>query len=160
MRAHLPASTHPDAVTAKFFIDQACLAAATRVGVRYRRATRWHWKENNWKARDDTKRYVTFRIFPLSDPHRTASGKLSHKRVANIPYDAFTTTRSVFRRHRSNAVCWHGHRDFFLALFSILPDLVVRSAVATYRGEADFLKNHPKSCSAVFLDGRGCNCKS
>lgn len=40
------------------------------------------------------------------------------------------------------AVCWHGHRDFFKALFERDPDARVRSQMATYNGREDFLAKH------------------
>ena len=36
------------------------------------------------------------------------------------------------------AVCWHGHRDFFRALFEKAPDAKVRTTVANYDGREDF----------------------
>lgn len=36
------------------------------------------------------------------------------------------------------AVCWHGHRDFFRALFRLVPDAEIRTAMATYKGAEHF----------------------
>ena len=39
---------------------------------------------------------------------------------------------------RVAAVCWHGHRDFMVALFDECPAMRLKSALADYRGEQDF----------------------
>lgn len=40
--------------------------------------------------------------------------------------------------HRVHAVCWHGFRDFFRAVYRIEPDARFRTAMDTWRGSADF----------------------
>src|SRR5690606_19018612 len=40
------------------------------------------------------------------------------------------------------AVCWHGHRDFFRALFERAPNAKVRTVVASYDGREDFERTH------------------
>lgn len=44
----------------------------------------------------------------------------------------------VFAPAIPSAVCWHGHRDYLRALFQLVPDAEVKTAMATYRGRADF----------------------
>jgi len=39
---------------------------------------------------------------------------------------------------RANAVCWHGFRDFYRALFELSPGARVRSALAHFNGPAHF----------------------
>jgi hypothetical protein len=39
---------------------------------------------------------------------------------------------------RVHAVCWHGFRDYFRAVFIIEPDASFRTALATWKGSADF----------------------
>ena len=39
---------------------------------------------------------------------------------------------------RVAALCWHGFRDYFIALFDESPDAVVRTAQATYKGRDGF----------------------
>lgn len=39
---------------------------------------------------------------------------------------------------RIHAVCWHGFRDFFRALYEITPDAVAKTALATYAGSEGF----------------------
>ena len=51
---------------------------------------------------------------------------------------------SVFQNERRVfAVCWHGHRDFMLALFDRDPDARIKSAMADYKGALDFLDKYP-----------------
>ncbi len=42
--------------------------------------------------------------------------------------------------HRIHAVCWHGFRDFFRAVFAQESDAVFRTALDTWRGVEDFEK--------------------
>lgn len=44
---------------------------------------------------------------------------------------------------RTNAADWFAHRDFLDALFLAEPRATVQSALATYRGRADFLAKYP-----------------
>lgn len=48
-------------------------------------------------------------------------------------------------------VCWHGHRDFFRALFEIAPDAWVKTAKAVYAGREGFEKGY----RATLSDPRG-----
>lgn len=43
-----------------------------------------------------------------------------------------------FARVVPGRVCWHGHRDFFRALYKLAPRAVVRTAMAVYRDAEDF----------------------
>ena len=52
-------------------------------------------------------------------------------------------TREEYRRYspsgrRVSAVCWHGFRDFYRALYERTPEAVVKSAMATYEGAEHF----------------------
>ena len=44
---------------------------------------------------------------------------------------------------RINAVCWHGFRDFFRALFEYSPEAVAKTALATYDGPEGFEDTYP-----------------
>lgn len=46
---------------------------------------------------------------------------------------------------RVAALCWHGFRDVLGCLFTIAPDAVVKTAMSTYRGEADFWASFPET---------------
>lgn len=43
-----------------------------------------------------------------------------------------------FSRAVPGAVCWHGHRDFFRALYRLAPKAIVRTAMAVYRNADNF----------------------
>lgn len=47
------------------------------------------------------------------------------------------------KSRRVAAACWHGHRDFFRALFDLVPSAVVRSSFAVYRGRDEFEVEFP-----------------
>ncbi len=46
---------------------------------------------------------------------------------------------------RVSAVCWHGFRDFFRAVFAQESDAVFRTALDTWRGAEDFEKRFAES---------------
>jgi hypothetical protein len=49
------------------------------------------------------------------------------------------TSASAFHEgRRVAAVCWHGHRDFMLALYARDPEARIKTAWADYRGVRDF----------------------
>lgn len=85
------------------------------------------------------------------------------KIVEHAPY-----TRLNWRLTRIvSAVCWHGHRDFFLICYHLCPDLVFRTGVATYRGKEGFIKDYPGTGSknigsrmepCLYEDACFCNC--
>jgi hypothetical protein len=67
---------------------------------------------------------------------------------------------------RVRAVCWHGFRDFFRAVFALCPDAVFRTGLATWRGSADFEARYPgtgyKNIGSQFcpmLYAEACRCK-
>jgi len=45
------------------------------------------------------------------------------------------------RMKRVYAVCWHGFRDFFRAVYAKEPKAIFRTAMATYNGRDDFRRN-------------------
>lgn len=52
-------------------------------------------------------------------------------------------------RHMRKA-SWEAHRDVLRALFQLDPQAVVRTALATYSGKADFERSHPATADASF----------
>lgn len=50
-------------------------------------------------------------------------------------------------RHMRKA-SWEAHRDVMAALFKLDPDAVIRTALATYRGKADFERQYPATAHA------------
>ncbi len=54
-----------------------------------------------------------------------------------VPYQR--KSASFFSQNRKvHAVCWHGFRDFFRAVYAIEPEAVFSTAFATYRGRDNF----------------------
>lgn len=50
-------------------------------------------------------------------------------------------------RREIHAVCWHGFRDFFLAVFDEFPNARIDTAMADYRGREDFRRTYPLTAS-------------
>lgn len=48
----------------------------------------------------------------------------------------------TMQNRRSVAACWHVHRDFMYILFTLYPETTLVSAMATYKGAADFRAMH------------------
>lgn len=46
---------------------------------------------------------------------------------------------------RVSAVCWHGFRDFFRAVYASTPGVVFVTGLDTWRGSEDFEKRFPES---------------
>lgn len=46
---------------------------------------------------------------------------------------------------RVHAVCWHGYRDFMLAVFEVNPDARIKTMMADYRGKDDFLSKYEET---------------
>ena len=55
---------------------------------------------------------------------------------------AHGSRRSASGRHMPKA-SWEAHRDVLQALFALDPDATIRTALATYRGRADFRDKFP-----------------
>lgn len=56
--------------------------------------------------------------------------------------------RKINNRQRVNAVCWHGFRDFFRALFEVTPDAIAKTALDTWAGGEDFEARYRSSAWA------------
>lgn len=53
------------------------------------------------------------------------------------------TSASYFNPERKvNAVCWHGHRKFMHKVFNRNMDARIQTAIADYKGYADFAENY------------------
>ena len=46
---------------------------------------------------------------------------------------------------RVHAVCWHGHRDFYRAIFEAAPDAVIITARARYNGADHFEQTYEQT---------------
>lgn len=137
MRFTLPAKTYPEPAQARNLILLSAQAACAQLQLRIGQTS-------------ESGRSVSFRILP--DPwqdwtpvkgniYRTPSGRF-RRNAPPVPYQLIRRQYRTGNPHRVSAVCWHGHRDFFRAIFAILPDLKIRTACATYRGLDHFESTH------------------
>jgi len=46
---------------------------------------------------------------------------------------------------RVAAACWHAHRDFMKEIFALVPNAVLRSCHACYKGKAGFERDFPNT---------------
>jgi hypothetical protein len=85
------------------------------------------------------------KVLPLvPESAYTPGGRRRKGEKGNAPYQR--TSFSYFRRGgRVHAVCWHGFRDFFRAVYRREPDAVFKTAIATYQGSADFEDRYPET---------------
>jgi hypothetical protein len=73
-------------------------------------------------------RFLNVRLYPESGSDRFRRSSASY----------FNQGRRV------NAVCYHGHWEFMNLLYLMNDDMQVRSAMASYHGREDFLRNAPE----------------
>lgn len=160
MIASLPCRLYPESSSARNLTTLAIQTATIQTDVRL-------------TTLKDRGRAISFRILPTNGPAWTPglkdhpnlypSGRL--RPTAQIPYQLIRQTWQGTSR-RVNAVCWHGHRDFLARLFTILPDLTVRTARATYRGLDNFHQTFPLTDINIgsnfqpLLYSDACNCSS
>lgn len=64
----------------------------------------------------------------------TASGKRRAGEKGDVGYQR----ENALTGRRVNAVCWHGFRDFFRAVYKRNPAAVFRTAIDTWKGSEDF----------------------
>ena len=99
--------------------EEAVVAAARATHVRARFSFRPYWSNGNGRV--------------------DANGeKLGVASVTIRPGEGCTQRARSRSGRRVHAVYWHGHRDFFRALFVRTPSAVIISRVARYEGSADF----------------------
>lgn len=87
------------------------------------------------------------RLFPITDEYR----KLSLPRTADG------------KPRRVNAVCWHGHKNFMMRLFTDFDDATIRSGYLNrggieYRGTTDFLDKYPDTKALFYRNNFACRC--
>lgn len=91
------------------------------------------------------------RLFPISEEYR----KL---REHEIYYPAGQTyTRRI------NAVCWHGHKNFMVRLFTDFDDATIRAGLIPangieYRGVTDFFDKYAATKALFYRYGAKCLC--
>lgn len=73
------------------------------------------------------------------------------KRSSSVRFTLRTTHKASpwMRRSASgratNGVTWEAHRIVLQALFDAFPDITIKSALATYKGAADFKEKFPQT---------------
>lgn len=68
----------------------------------------------------------------------TPSGRRKRGERGDARYQR-TSAAVMFREgRRVHAVCWHGFRDFFRAVYRRAPGAIFRTALDTWRGSEDF----------------------
>lgn len=138
MRFVLPRAKFPEPAQARNLILLAAQAACAQLSLRMTEPSH-------------SGRSLSFRILP--DPYsgwdqingniyRTPSGRFRRNAPA-VPYMLIRRSYRSGNPRRVMAVCWHGHRDFFRAIYRILPDLKIRTALGTYTGPEQFETIHP-----------------
>jgi hypothetical protein len=75
------------------------------------------------------------------------TGRSWRKRKGEAGDNRYQRTSASYMRddRRVFAVCWHGFRDFFRAVYRVTPDAIFRTAMDTWRGSADFEARFPES---------------
>lgn len=83
---------------------------------------------------------------------QSLAGRYGLRSQRRFPLKTETTDKPRTARYRRlnsrtgrtapGRVCWHGTRDFLRAFFARVPDARVRTAMATYKGAADFERTH------------------
>ena len=53
--------------------------------------------------------------------------------------------RTGYHGRRLPAVSWEGHREFMLVVFERFPEARIKSAIADYKGRAEFFRLHPET---------------
>lgn len=114
-----------------------------------------------------TKRRWQVKLFPLTQPEMyMPSGRRRKGAAGDAKYQR--ESASYFRGEhprRVHAVCWHGFRDFFRAVYSVEPEAKFYTALAKWLGSEHFestyrdsyYKNIGASISPVYA-GEACRC--
>lgn len=77
------------------------------------------------------------RLFPINDEYRKFS---------------------TWSARRINGVCWHGHYRFMDKLFTMVPDMSIRTTVEHYHGRAEFIDKAVDTYGVSWNSGRICKC--
>lgn len=86
------------------------------------------------------------KLYPNVTPDmRTPSGRRRRLHGESMRARYQRRSASGFRDGIVNAVCWHGFRDYFRAVYRREPEAVFRTAYATYRGRQGFEATFPET---------------
>jgi hypothetical protein len=120
--------------------------AADKVGVRlYTHALRWDKRDETPLARPCRKSSTgeEFR-FQLKTRPRSDGKPASYRRLSQRAHYKSKTGKPWTI---PGAVCWHGHRDFFRALYRIAPDAWIKTALAVYTSAKQFEQSFPETAN-------------
>lgn len=78
-------------------------------------------------------RAIRLRILPTGE---RIDGDYKYQRTSASGYNA---------DRRVHAVCWHGYRDFMLAVFERNPEARIKTMMADYKGREDFLSKYEET---------------
>lgn len=98
-----------------------------------------------------TRHRVKVNSLPTAANYRTAtsrSGETYQVRYQDERGDAPYQRESVgygSAGRRTHAVCWHGFRDFFRAVYAETPGAIFRTSLDTWKGSEDFEARFPAS---------------
>lgn len=85
------------------------------------------------------------KVFPIvPDSAFTKSGRRKRGERGDARYQR-TSFSFMHNERRVAAVCWHGFRDFFRAVFAIEADAKFATALDTWNGAADFEARYRES---------------
>lgn len=107
----------------------------------------------------------------LEDAAGHACVKVEHLRPSGSGYNFVIRRRTQmwtrlgrYKNHDGSqrkipgAVCWHGHYEFMLELFTLKPDARIRTSMAYYRGREDFLEKAQTTFAKLGHSSRDCTC--
>jgi hypothetical protein len=96
--------------------------------------------------------------FSLRPPGEKIEGDYKYQR---------TSASGFHDERRVHAVCWHGHRDYMLAIFKREPEARIKTMWADYRGMDNFMDKYPQTAyqnvGSMMYPRRAyeiCNCAS
>lgn len=81
------------------------------------------------------------KLYPeaYADPENRLTARGNRRRDERGDYKYQRTSAGYMQNERRVfAVCWHGFRDYFRAVYAQTPDAVFRTAMDTWHGAADF----------------------
>ncbi len=78
---------------------------------------------------------VNLRVPP--EAYTPSGRRKTGKNEVKVRYQRLSAS-SFSPNRRVNAVCWHGFRDFFRAVYAIEPEAIFRTAIAKYEGSDAF----------------------
>jgi len=82
-------------------------------------------------------------LFPCGDAQPRYALKARKGERGNRKYQRISA--STYNDRRVYAVCWHGFRDYFRAVYALAPDAVFNTAFDRWKGSQDFEERYRSS---------------